>query len=333
MRVLITGGAGFIGFHLADAHARDGDDVTLMDSLAKTDGHSDSDLRRVLADKRVRLLRIDLTAPGASLNHLELFDVVYHLAAINGTSLFYEIPYELARANVLMTINLLDALARRPPKRLVYTSSSEVYADADKLGILRVPTDESAPVVFTQPTSVRFSYGSSKFIGEFLCLRFGERYGVATSVIRYHNVYGPRMGHRHVVPELSARIRAGEDPLVVHGMEETRAFCYVDDAVRATRMVGALRMPVEVVHVGDPREEVQIGELAQRLVNLLGRQVKIVPGARRPGSVRRRCPDISLLRRLTGFSPTTSLDDGLKRTVHWYEAHPRTTAPAGRPSS
>jgi len=329
VKVAITGGAGFIGFHLASAHALDGDDVTLIDSLAKSGGAPDPDLAGLLAGGKVKLVRFDLATDGASLVGLGPFDIVYHLAAINGTQLFYDIPYELARINLRITLNLLDALAVSPPRRLVYTSSSEVYADAESLGALKVPTDESAPVVFTQPTAVRFSYGTSKFMGEFLCLRFGERYGVPTTVVRYHNVYGPRMGDRHVVPQLLERIEQGEDPLRVYGTDETRAFCYVSDAVEATRRVAAAA-PADIVHIGDPRNEVRIDDLAGRLLRLLGRKVPIVEAGRRDGSVSRRCPDISRLEALTGFSPRVSLDDGLERTAKWYV--PRLSAQRNRPT-
>ena len=138
---------------------------------------------------------------------------MYHLAAINGTKLFYEIPYQLARTNLLLTMNLLDWLENVPVGRLLYTSSSEVYADSDKVGLLKIPTDESIPVVFTQPMDDRFSYGASKFMGEFLCLRFGRQFKIPATVIRYHNIYGPRMGQKHVIPDFIGKILRKEKPL------------------------------------------------------------------------------------------------------------------------
>lgn len=320
MDVIVTGGAGFVGHHLARAHAEAGDRVAIVDSLAKSGGATDAELRALLDRPNVRLLTIDLAN---EVPRLDRVDVVYHLAAINGTRLFYEMPYELARINVRITLNLLEALAGAPPKRLVYTSSSEVYADADAIGALRIPTDETVPVVFTQPTQDRFSYGTSKFMGEFLCSHFGTRYGVPATTVRYHNVYGPRMGDKHVIPELIGRIAGGEDPLKVYGADEMRAFCYVDDAVEATRRVARVDPAPAIVHIGDPAGELRIGDLAERLMDIVGRRTEIVEGGRRSGSVARRSPDISLLRSLTGFEPAVALDEGLRRTVAWYRSRER----------
>ncbi|MBM4420007.1 MAG: NAD-dependent epimerase/dehydratase family protein [Chloroflexi bacterium] len=320
--VLITGGGGFIGFHLARLHASRGDRVTLVDSLAKGDGAVDADLARLLASGSVHLERIDLaTADGAAaLAPHAGVDVLYHLAAINGTQLFYEKPYEVSTANLRIMMNVLDAAERGRPGRLVYSSTSEVYADAGAVGLLQVPTDESAPVVFTQPTKIRFSYATSKFMGEFLALRFAEAKGVPTTVIRYHNVYGPRMGHRHVVPELIARIRGGSGPLDVFGLDETRAFCYVADAVEATRLVGALPEAPDLVHIGDAREEIRVEDLTRLLMKLMGIDRPIREAGRRDGSVSRRCPDTTRLRHLTGFTPQHWLAEGLLQTLEWYSA-------------
>jgi UDP-glucose 4-epimerase/UDP-glucuronate decarboxylase len=234
VKVLITGGGGFIGYHLARYHLTLGDSVTIVDNLLKTDGELDEECRVLVKTPLVELLQIDLTDAAARRMPLSNVDIVYHLAAINGTRFFYEIPYGVARANLLMTLNLLDALEGKSIGKLVFASSSEVYAGCGQVGLLKIPTDEDIPVVFPQPTEDRFCYGGSKFMGEFLCLRFGRQLKVPTSIVRYHNVYGPRMGKMHVIPEFIARILARENPFRIYGGQETRAFCYVEDAVEAT---------------------------------------------------------------------------------------------------
>lgn len=320
MNILITGGTGFIGFHLARLHREHDDQVWLLDNLAKTGGQSDPDLDALLADPGVHLLRHDLTTPIEGLECPATFDVVHHLAAINGTRLFYEMPYELARANLLITINLLDWLSTLSVGRLVYASTSEVYADCEPLGLLTIPTDETVPVAFIQPTARRFSYGVTKFAGELLCTQFGGTRHIPTTIVRYHNVYGPRMGDKHVIPEFISRMAARETPFRIFGGDETRAFCHVRDAVEATRLCGVTPACAgEIVHIGNAREEIRIRDLAERLMDAhFGGRWEIVEQGRRDASVSRRCPATGKLRTLTGFEARVMLEEGLANTVVWH---------------
>ncbi len=321
MRVVITGGAGFIGCHLARYHAARGDEAWLIDNFSKS-GTADEEFNELARQPGITAVDADLTAQP----EIELppaVDVVYHLAAINGTQLFYERPYDVARTNVLVTVNLLDLLQRRGTRvgRLVYSSTSEIYAGAERYGLLRLPTDETVPAVFPQPLPARFSYGSSKFMGEVLCSQFGATHGVPWTVIRYHNIYGPRMGGRHVIPELIERIRKEQRPFELRGGHETRAFCYIDDAVKATALAAVTPACAgETVHVGNP-EETRILDLAKLLMELLGFSAQIRELGSREGSVSRRCPDTAKLKRLTGFQAEVGLKAGVERTVEWYLAH------------
>lgn len=319
MNVFITGGAGFIGYHLARYHQQRGDRVVIVDNLFKTGGTLDHALEALINTPGVSYLNADLTKPLTIDMSREALDVVYHLAAINGTQLFYEIPYEVARTNLLMTLHLLDWLERRAVGKLVYASTSEVYAGCEQVGLLTIPTGEETPVVFTQPTHVRFSYGTSKFMGEFLCARFGEKMKIPVSIVRYHNVYGPRMGHRHVIPEFLERIKQREDPFRIYGGSHTRAFCYVDDAVTATSLVATTpKCDGEIIHVGNSKEEISIEALAQLLLEQCGEAVSIQECGGPGGSVFRRCPNTKKLKQLTGFEAQISLRQGLSKTCEWY---------------
>jgi nucleoside-diphosphate-sugar epimerase len=320
--ILITGGAGFIGHHLARYHAELGDRVHLMDNLFKSEGRRDPDLDALLQRPNVQMHLVDLTRPIAGVDVDDPIDIVYHLAAINGTRLFYEIPYEVARVNLLSTINLLDWLRGRTVGRILYTSTSEVYAGAEAVGLLAIPTPESVPVVFEQPTPTRFSYGTSKFMGEFLCSQFGRTNDVAATVIRYHNIYGPRMGQKHVIPEFILRAHRRENPFALFGGEETRAFCHIDDAVAATHRVATTPACVQqIVHVGNMKEEITIRQLAGLVLSLMHVDVALEERGRRTGSVSRRCPDTTRLHELTGFEACVSLRDGLAGTITWYLAN------------
>jgi UDP-glucose 4-epimerase/UDP-glucuronate decarboxylase len=324
MNILITGGAGFIGYHLAQHHAGLGDQVFIVDNLFKTEGSTDEDLGLLLARPNVKFLQLDLTELPPDLGSLPRINIVYHLAAINGTRLFYEIPYHLAKTNLLVTLNLLRALEKNAVDRLVYTSTSEAYAGCEQVGLLTIPTNEQTPVVFTQPTDERFSYGTSKFMGECLCLFFGKQFHIPTTVVRYHNIYGPRMGYHHVIPEFILRVRSKENPFHIYGGQETRAFCYVTDAVQATYRVATTSACVnETIHIGDPKEETPIADLAKLVMKQMGESFDIVEGGRRSGSVSRRCPDTSKLKRLTGFEAAVPLEQGLSQTISWYSQQAR----------
>ncbi len=321
MNILITGGAGFIGFHLAQYHAERGDTVHLMDNLFKTEGRRDAEFDRLQQRPTVRAHYLDLTKPIARLEIPGTIDIVYHLAAINGTRLFYEIPYEVARTNLLATINLLDWLQDKTVGRLVYTSTSEVYAGAETAGLLPIPTPETVPVVFEQPTAVRFSYGTSKFMGEFLCSQFGRTRKVPATVIRYHNIYGGRMGRNHVIPEFILRAHRRENPFAIYGGDETRAFCHVSDAVAALHQVAITpACDQQIVHIGT-MAEITIQKLAETILEMMGHRLTIEERGRRGGSVSRRCPDTTKLRQLTGFEPKVTLTEGLRKTIEWYLAN------------
>ena len=320
MNILITGGGGFIGYHLACYHIGLGDNVTLVDSLYKQEGEVDPEFEKLSQSPLVQVALLDMTKP-IKLKLQHSIDIAYHLAAINGTRLFYERPYEVARNNLLLTLNLLDWLEEQGVRRLIYTSTSEVYAGAEQVGLLNIPTDETVPVVFPQPTDVRFSYGTSKFMGEFLCFEFGKLRNIPTTVIRYHNIYGPRMGSKHVIPEFIIRLNSKENPFRIYGGDETRSFCYIDDAVKATHMIAAEgKCDGEVIHVGNAGAETKIADLAQQMMALMQLDIPIREEGRRSGSVKRRCPDVSKLNLLTGFNARVSLKDGLVPTIDWYLA-------------
>ncbi len=318
-QIVITGGAGFIGFHLARYHAKLGDKVILLDNFFKSEGKRDVEFDELLNKDNVEIFQVDLKKPIANVNLTGSIDIVYHLAAINGTRLFYEIPYEVCRDNLFLTLNLLNWLENHSVGRILYSSSSEVYAGADTFDLLKIPTDEQAPVIFPQPTDVRFSYGTSKFMGEFLCIHYGKKFNVPASVIRYHNIYGPRMGSKHVIPEFALRLKSRENPFKIFGGNETRAFCYVDDAVKATQMVASSEnCPNEVVHIGNSKEETTINDLARLMMDIFGEQFSLDEKGGRSSSVSRRCPDTSKLKRLTGFEAQVDLRQGVSRTMDWY---------------
>jgi nucleoside-diphosphate-sugar epimerase len=318
--ILITGGSGFIGYHLAKKHVELGDSVIIIDNLSKTNSSVDNELSTLIQNKRLTFIKLDLTEDIESDNFPQKFDVVYHLAAINGTKLFYDIPYELCRNNILITIKLLDFLKKIKVGKIIYTSSSEVYAGSDDFGLLKIPTTEEVPVVFPQPTDRRFSYGTSKFIGEFLSMNFGAKYDVPVAVVRFHNIYGPRMGNKHVIPEFIERANNKKNIFAIYGGENKRSFCYVDDAIKGLLLLSNLDIiEPQLFHIGNPKEEIKIKKLAQIICDKLNKKTIFQDQGAPSSSVSRRCPDISKMKNLTGFNPNIDLDEGLEKTIKWYQ--------------
>ena len=332
-KILITGGAGFIGFHLAQHLLADPHNTLILaDNLQR--GRMDEDLTSLLTANadRVTFITSDLTDPGAFAAFNVDIDQIYHLAAVNGTKHFYKIPHEVLRINLLSLTNLLDWMIRLPIKpKVLFTSSNEAYAGAlEAFGLLPIPTPEAVPLVVSDTYNPRWTYAASKMIGELFLIHYAAAYDFPAIVVRPHNFYGPRAGYDHVIPELCQRIQKHENPFAVFGADETRTFCYITDAVRAMQLLMDSPTtdghPIETVHIGDTNE-IRIGDLAEKMFAVSGWHPAIIETKPSPvGSVKRRLADVSKIERLIGWKPEVSLDDGLRRSYEWYAAHPKAAA-------
>lgn len=315
-RILITGGAGFIGGHLGRYLADSGLAVDILDNFSR--GVEDTFLRQLAGYGQVRLFSRNLTAANAMDDLPDDYHVIYHLAAMVGVRQVTSHPFQVLTQNVAMLESAI-AMARRQRRlhRLVFSSTSEVYAGAlDHLQAV-VPTPESTPLALTDLTHPRTSYLLSKIYGEAMC----HHAGVPFTVVRPHNVYGPRMGMSHVIPELLLRaVQAPEGGVLeVFSPSHQRTFCHVEDAVRLlVAVVEADRGEGLVLNLGSPAPEMTMRDLAERVVQTVGRSLTVVAGPVTPGSPPRRCPDLTLTFSLTDYRPAVSLEEGLMRTFQWY---------------
>jgi UDP-glucuronate decarboxylase len=168
-------------------------------------------------------------------------------------------------------------------------------------------------------TAPRCAYAISKLLGEAAFVHSARASGLSAVVGRFHNIYGPRMGTDHVIPEMALRAMKGEDPFRVPGADQYRAFCYVDDAVEAmVSLMAEDRAVGEIVHIGDDTAETNIGDLAKLVCRVAEVHPTLLPEPAPPGSVGRRCPDLTKLRELTGCEPGVPLEEGVVRTIRWY---------------
>ncbi len=328
-KILITGGAGFVGHALARRLAGAGEDVTLADNFFR--GKRDADFEALIALPNVRLVEGDLTNLAAWEALGGGYEEVYHFVGINGTKLFYEIPHEVLRIGVSTTMNALEWFRQKngvPGAKILYTSSNEAYASAlEAFGSLPLPTPETVPLVIADTYNPRWSYGGQKLIGELFFIHYAKAYDFRMSIVRPHNFYGPRAGYDHVIPQILGRIAKKEEPFTIYGADESRSFCYIEDAVEAIeRVMGSTTTDGGTYHIGTSIET-SIDELVEQIFRLTGWRPSKIEQQRSPeGSVKRRLPDVSKIKRDTGWEATTALEEGLGKTIAWYAKHPAPTA-------
>ncbi|GAA2394803.1 NAD-dependent epimerase/dehydratase family protein [Dactylosporangium salmoneum] len=317
MKTLLLGGAGFIGLHLARRLVDDGHEVSIVDDFSR--GRNDVELTELSHGPLLGVQHGDLTDPATWQRLPHGWDQIYLLAAVVGVRNVEADPARVVRVNTLAALHMLDWLAGG--ERVFFASTSEVYAGSVDAGIAPVPTGEAVPVTIGDVTAPRYAYAASKLLGEAALLHGARAKGFEAVVGRFHNVYGPRMGADHAIPEMTLRALRGEHPFRVPGAGQTRAFCYVDDAVEAmVRLMACPQAAGRIVHIGDDTAETNIADLAKLVLRVTGSTADLEPAPGAAGAVTRRCPDLSLLRALTGYQPAVPLEEGVRRTVEWYRS-------------
>jgi UDP-glucose 4-epimerase len=318
--ILITGGAGFIGSHLADALIERGDRVAIIDDLSTG---AVANIRHLKGHPNFSYT-LDTIANEAVLAELiDESDAVVHLAAAVGVQLIVQSPVRTIETNVNGT-ELVLRWAAKKGKTVLIASTSEVYGKSE-----RAPFCEDDDLVLGPSTINRWSYACSKLLDEFLALAYHKERDLPVIIARLFNTVGPRQTGRYgmVLPRF-VRAALRDVPLRVYGDgQQTRCFCYVGDTVRA--LIALLDHPDavgKIFNVGNP-QEVSILELAQRVVKLAqsSSPIVLVPyeHAYEAGfeDMRRRVPDISRLTALTGFRPTLDLDDIIRTVIEYEQTH------------
>lgn len=307
-RILITGGAGFLGSHLVDN--LNICDITVIDDF--------STVRENYLPSRVKLVRCRSEVYETD----EKFDIIIHMAARPSPEDYMKNPVETMLPNSIGTYNMLE-IARKNDATFLYTSTSEVYGSADA-----VPTPETY-WGSVNPIGVRSCYDESKRFSEALAMSYHRQYGLDIRIERIFNVYGPRLRgdgtYGRVISRFIIQALEGEN-LTVHGDgTQTRAFLYVDDWVEATiRMLTLKNLCGETINVGSDKE-VKIIDLAKKIIKLTKSRSEIVYTPPRPEDPKRRAADISKAKELLKWSPKTTLDEGLEKTIEWFKINMRRT--------
>jgi len=314
VKVLITGGAGFVGSHLTDALLARGDEVTILDVA------SDLKIRQNLNNPQFRYVRDSVLSREILESLISWSDVVYHLAAVVGVEHYVGDPYQVLNVNVNGTQNVLN-VAFKFHKKVVFSSTSEVYGRN-----LAVPFSEDSDRLMGSTRIDRWCYATSKAVGEHFCFAF-HKLGLPVVILRYFNVYGPRLDQIDVGRVISiflGQLMRGVPLTVIGNGEQTRCFTYVDDAIRGTIAAGASERAVgRAVNIGSDRE-VTIKELAETMIRLTGSRstVQLVSQESVYGpsyeDIPRRVPDVRLMKEILDVTAGISLEDGLRQTLDWY---------------
>ncbi len=314
MKVMITGGAGFIGSHLAEAMLGAGHRVLVVDDLST--GSLDN-IRHLMGREGFQFVRETVRNPATMAVLVDQCEVIVHLAAAVGVQLIVERPVHTLETNIHGSEVVLD-LANKFARRVLVASTSEVYGKST-----RVPFREDDDSLLGSTKFTRWSYACSKMVDEFLALAYHDQYGLETVVGRFFNTIGPRQtgAYGMVVPRFVRAALRGE-PLLVYGTgRQQRCFCHVADVIDAVQKLLVCEAAVgEVVNVGAD-EPVTIAELARKVIAMTGsssevRTISYEEAYGRPfDDMLVRKPDLSKLRRLIGYRPQYSLDQTLQEIV------------------
>jgi UDP-glucuronate 4-epimerase len=310
MRILVTGGAGFIGSHLVEKLLAAGHEVAIFDDF---NDFYDPQIKRhniAAVSKDTLIHHVDLRDSAAVRNvfHREKFETIVHLAARAGVRPSIQYPQLYYDTNVSGTLHLLDAARATGVERFIFASSSSVY------GISKtVPFSEDQHL--TQTLS---PYAATKIAGEFLCSTFSHLYQMRMVALRYFTVYGPRQRPDLAIHQFTRRIYAGQ-PIDQFGDGTTRRdYTYIDDVIQGT--MAALnydRSPFDIFNLGES-ETIQLNDLISAIEKALGKKAKVNRLPEQPGDMPLTCADISKARKLLGYNPITQFNEGLPRFIDWF---------------
>lgn len=312
MKILITGGIGFIGSHLCEKYIKEGHTVLCLDNFMNG---NITNIRHLTFQRNFKLIHGDIRDFDLLEKIMPSVDVVFHLAAqihVDRSVVEPELTYEI---NVQGTQNILEAARMYDVKRVIHTSTSEVYGSSEYC-----PMDEKHPLNAPHP------YGASKIAADRMCHAYIQTYGMDISIMRLFNIFGPRqkdIGYGGVISIFTRRVLSDLPPIVYGDGLQTRDYTYIEDAVRAYDLVLKHDNPItEPVNFGSGKE-VTIIDLANEIINFCGKNGKVKPVHVEPriGEVKRLIASATKSKNLLGWEPRYDLKKGLKTFIEWYKSY------------
>ena len=301
---LVTGGQGFIGKAVSFSLLKQGHNVIIFDNNFR-------EKKFFLKHQNLKVIKGDIRKRN-DLNKIKTkINSVIHLAAINGTKNFYDKPDLVLDVGIKGIINILDLCRDKKIKEIFLASSSEVYQNAPSY-----PTDENVRLIIPDPHNPRFSYSSTKIISEIILLN--SKIFNRAIIFRPHNIYGPDMGLKHVIPELIMKTINGKHSIKIQGDgNNKRSFCFIDDFVSAFNVILKKGKHKEIYNIGN-KEEIKILNLSKLIASLMKKKCKINISSKSFFNAKRRLPDLKKIQKL-GYQPKIDLNKGLMKTIEWYK--------------
>ncbi|MGD0728655.1 MAG: SDR family NAD(P)-dependent oxidoreductase [Candidatus Micrarchaeaceae archaeon] len=310
MKILITGGAGFIGSHICEKYVKEGHTVLCLDHF---ESGNISNIRSLLHLKNFKLITGDVRNLETVEKATNGVDVVFHLAAqihVDRSIIEPKLTYD---TNVMGTLNVLEAARMLDVKKVIYASSSEVYGSA-----------QTVPIKEDHPLDAPHIYGASKTAADRMCLAYIDTYGMDVAIVRNFNIFGPRQrdtGYGGVISIFAKRVMNNEPPIIYGDGKQTRDYTYVQDTVAAYDCIFKYSKPIpKPINFGTGKE-VSIMEVANKIIKYAGKEKTLKPVFvdKRPGEVDRLIADASYAKKLLGWEPKYSFDKGLESLMNWYK--------------
>lgn len=314
-KILVTGGAGFIGSYLVRRLILEGYAPVVFDNIFRGSKGRLSNL-----EKKVEFIDGDVRDKESVKEAAKKCSVIFHLAFINGTKFFYERPELVLEVGVKGALNTLEVAIENKIDKYILASSSEVYQQPTI-----IPTAEEERILIPDVKNPRYSYSGGKIISELFTINYLRKSSIKHLIFRPHNIFGPQMGFEHVIPELMKKIYIATDgcsrkkcKIEIQGSgKESRAFCFVDDAVDQIMIIFKKGVSGEVYNVG-MNEEKTILELIKNISKILNIEIEIASGEIKRGGTLKRCPNIEKVCSI-GYIKNNHYMEGLKTTVEWYK--------------